>query len=1129
MKWELERRMKMKWMKKLKLINWHYFKDEEIPFGRQTMITGKNAAGKSTIIDALQVLFIANLKMIRFNSSAHDDAKRSLISYLRGKIGSEDQRYVREGDFTTYLMAEFFDEKKLDYFVVGVVIDVYRDDSIDQEYFIINDCKMKEVEYLTETGQLKNRDEFHRYVNSLKNRSVLERTKDGYQKALLNRMGQVNHRFFTSFSKALSFKPIHNVRDFVYDYILDKKELQLDIMKENFEVHQKYKRELDDLTNRQTRLIKIKSLFEHYKKLLDTVEQQEYVIRRLTVDKQREEHGKLESKNQRLCDRITELTNQEKITSNQYYEAKDKKVVAFQKWHNNQEKKREEKLHEDIEKTLKEIEINKKDLVKLINDLHKERNMIHRLTNISDNEYWKWQIGEQSNLKEGLLLIESISNWLESSTDTTTPLSQQKFNQLGEELSNLYNRFIIAKSETDKMIKELEAKRLGLVKEISNLENKKRTYPASISKLKELLVSQLNGKSKVWIFCEEMEVLNEDWRNAVEGYLHTQKFDLLVEPDYFEEALSIYEAEKWNHKIEGVGLVNTQKESKYLGSLMKGSLAVELETVNPVIQARIEHLLGRVMKSNSEKELNQHQAAITSSCMLYQNLVARQIKKDRYQIPFIGSKAIPRQIELKKDELYQTEQDIKKIGQLKSLYEEWEQQLIEKRSHYFQLGKGFELPNTIKLLEDNLERFNKELSQLDLSGIKVLEEDYFYWKNREEKLEGEVRDLIREIEEKKSRLKFLDESLKNSKSNLEEYEELVFSWQNENSEETYWLALERLKEADKQDLPLDKKIENWVNNQKGNRTQADNRLNKDIRNERHDYNVKHNFNGEEEAQHNDEYQMLLGQIDIDIDSYQEKLTEALKQSEEEFKSHFIYKMKEAIEGAKRQFQQLNDALKRFPFHQESYQFDFKPSDKYKRFYEIIMDPQVVEKGSLFDIPDDAKDQSLHELFEILIKGEIGDQEEFSDYRRYLDFDIIITTTNSRIRFSQVLKEKSGGETQTPFYIAILSSFNQLYSSEKTMRLVVFDEAFNKMDEERIQTSLRLIKNMNFQLIAAVPDEKLSNMATEVSTVIIVHREGYECFTDMIHREVSDGEGIDKGTRENQGVQEQASLFASEEV
>lgn len=416
MKWEPERRMKMKWMKKLKLINWHYFKDEEIPFGRQTMITGRNAAGKSTIIDALQVLFIANLKMIRFNSSAHDDARRSLISYLRGKIGSDDQRYVREGDFTTYLMAEFFDEKKLDYFVVGVVIDVYRDDSTDQEYFIINNCKLKDVEYLKGTGQLKNRDEFHRYVNSLKNRSVLERTKDGYQKALLNRMGQVNHRFFSSFSKALSFKPIHNVRDFVYDYILDKKELQLDIMKENFEVHQRYKRELDDLRVRKIKLNKIKDHFVQYKKLLDTVEQQEYVIRRLKYDKQQEENERLESNLQKIQELITQLSNEKSLAEEQHEEAKEKSLVSFQKWQNNQEKKKEEELHNKIQVTTEELENKREQLVELTSNLYKEKDMIQELITVSDSEYWKWEKEDQSNLHEVINLIDSIIEMLESSS-----------------------------------------------------------------------------------------------------------------------------------------------------------------------------------------------------------------------------------------------------------------------------------------------------------------------------------------------------------------------------------------------------------------------------------------------------------------------------------------------------------------------------------------------------------------------------------------------------------------------------------------------------------------------------------------------------------------------------------------
>ncbi|MCL5780115.1 MAG: hypothetical protein M1119_04120 [Firmicutes bacterium] len=47
---------------------------------------------------------------------------------------SDDKGFLREGDFSTYIVAEFRDEKKRESFVVGVVMDVYRDDTIDEEY-----------------------------------------------------------------------------------------------------------------------------------------------------------------------------------------------------------------------------------------------------------------------------------------------------------------------------------------------------------------------------------------------------------------------------------------------------------------------------------------------------------------------------------------------------------------------------------------------------------------------------------------------------------------------------------------------------------------------------------------------------------------------------------------------------------------------------------------------------------------------------------------------------------------------------------------------------------------------------------------------------------------------------------
>jgi uncharacterized protein YPO0396 len=160
------------------------------------------------------------------------------------------------------------------------------------------------------------------------------------------------------------------------------------------------------------------------------------------------------------------------------------------------------------------------------------------------------------------------------------------------------------------------------------------------------------------------------------------------------------------------------------------------------------------------------------------------------------------------------------------------------------------------------------------------------------------------------------------------------------------------------------------------------------------------------------------------------------------------------------------------------------------------------------------DQSavLRELFEQLIRGDLGDQSEFTDYRRYLDFDIIITdSSGAPTSFSKVLREKSGGETQTPFYIVILAAFNQLYDSQRAMRLVVFDEAFNKMDEARIQTSLRLIKQLNLQLVAAVPDEKMQHMAREVQTTLIVTRQDHRCFVDRLGLEDEEEEMDELGS------------------
>jgi uncharacterized protein YPO0396 len=119
-------------------------------------------------------------------------------------------------------------------------------------------------------------------------------------------------------------------------------------------------------------------------------------------------------------------------------------------------------------------------------------------------------------------------------------------------------------------------------------------------------------------------------------------------------------------------------------------------------------------------------------------------------------------------------------------------------------------------------------------------------------------------------------------------------------------------------------------------------------------------------------------------------------------------------------------------------------------------------------------------------------EKYTDYRTYLDFDLIVTDDEGReSRLSRVISKKSGGETQTPFYISVLASFAQLYrikqQANNTARIIVFDEAYSKMDHQRIKESINLIRKLGLQVILSAPTEKIGDIAPLVDRNLCVTR------------------------------------------
>ena len=64
-----------------------------------------------------------------------------------------------------------------------------------------------------------------------------------------------------------------------------------------------------------------------------------------------------------------------------------------------------------------------------------------------------------------------------------------------------------------------------------------------------------------------------------------------------------------------------------------------------------------------------------------------------------------------------------------------------------------------------------------------------------------------------------------------------------------------------------------------------------------------------------------------------------------------------------------------------------------------------------------------------------------------------------------------------------------------IRLVIFDEAFSKMDSTRIIESIKILKNFGLQVILSAPSEKVSDLSKIVDKTLLVNRHNSRSFVD----------------------------------
>ena len=284
---------------------------------------------------------------------------------------------------------------------------------------------------------------------------------------------------------------------------------------------------------------------------------------------------------------------------------------------------------------------------------------------------------------------------------------------------------------------------------------------------------------------------------------------------------------------------------------------------------------------------------------------------------------------------------------------------------------------------------------------------------------------------------------------------------------------------------------------------------------RSDYNSIYKMPYDIELESNRYFDKELEELEqIRLPEYLEKIKDSKQKAYNQFRDDFIAKIKSNIESVSKQIDELNDSLRKSVFGTDQYRFVKSPRPEYRNYYNMIMDPLLMDTGG-WNIASQSFNEKyqkeIDELFQLLIMNETNVSAErrqeyeksirkFTDYKTYLVFDLIVTNEQGEEqRLSRTLLKKSGGETQIPFYIALLASFSQVCrirnkTQNNTIRVIILDEAFSKMDGERIRESIRLLRRFELQAIFSAPPDKIPDIAPLVDRNIAVYKENKYSFT-----------------------------------
>ena len=1088
----------------MEVFNWGTFNEKVFrinPQGNNSLLTGANASGKSTYIDALLTLIVPAKKDRFYNQSSGVEKKgdRTEETYVLGHYGniqeegksSTSTQKLRNTNTYSVILASFSntDQKQITLFQVRW----FSNNELRRQFGIAHVPLEIEKDFFDfdAKGLWKRRLDKVYNANTTKKRIEFIDGPTAYAERISYLFGMRSVKALSLFNQVVGVKILEDLDEFIRTNMLEEQYAETEFiqLKESFLTLMDAKNNIEKAKEQIKQLIPINDIANKLNKIENDLQQLEhskemsvYWFAKKGVELGKSELEKCKEELERLKDALTEL-------------------------------RRKEDLLKQDERTIS-IAIEKDEVGSKIKDLEKEIRQLERLRDIR-----KSKLDDYNKIAQSIELSNNPSEeTFNANREKAKYLKQSTQQNIDVENENLR----ALKNKDDELTKSIE----DLLNTIQTLQKNKNNIAIREAEIRDEIITHIGASREEIPFIGELIKVKEDelvWEASVEKVLHNFALRLIVPPKYYSQ-INLYVN---SHNLRGRIRYDKYEERDYLKNfrqkaINKKSLVHKIdikpktdyyEWIDDYLEAQFDF----VCVDNLSEFERYSEMAITQNGLIKFKRGKHEkddrphiTKKENYVLGWDNKeKIVGLRMVLTNLQSQQTENkkaivnksiEIKKLGtyrdecqNLFSKYEKyddinWESYANEIQENTEKKEALEKTNNRVKQLQEQLTKVQADLKQLSEVDIFIKGQDIFKKNKNIEDVEQEINEnkkiiqitgIINDTEFGKNNPEILNVnflSIKTTQSNFQKE------------------LLQRKTEFDNQKRKSEDDVKIKINDFK----QPTENITTKFKDWRSDVS---SLPDSTHLEFISEYQWFLDRLEKDnLPKFEKKFNDYLQETITNKVGDFRMFFENWSDSIKENIKHLNDSLKEIDFKSNPKTYiqlvaPNKINDEVKEFRYLLNAaiPNIRE----VDASVDGRKNHFYNHIEPLISKLDKDEwrKKVMDVRSWFSYkaEEFYKENNQKFKTYEAMGQLSGGEKAQLTYTILGSAIAYQFGLTKeglqsnSFRFIAIDEAFKAQDEDKARYLIMLCKQLHLQLLVVTPSDNIHIVENDISFVHFVER------------------------------------------